>query len=161
MVAKGEKMKTRGILPIVLWMCCTAAYAKTCDVTVHANDQMQFDQQAIHIAPNCSEVTLQLIHTGHLPASVMGHNWVLTRSADYMAVAEAGDKAGVSDGYVPLHDPRVIAHTALIGGGQQTRVTFSTKALVPGEQYTYFCSFPGHWSVMKGTLTFGSPKKAS
>jgi azurin len=50
-------------------------------------------------------------------------------------------------------DARVIAHTKVIGGGETDSVTFSTAALKAGEAYSYFCSFPGHSALMKGTLT--------
>ena len=43
--------------------------------------------------------------------------------------------------------------TDVIGGGEETAVTFDVKALAAGEDYTFFCSFPGHIGVMKGTLT--------
>ncbi|WP_420804821.1 hypothetical protein [Salinivibrio socompensis] len=32
------------------------------------------------------------------------------------------------------------------------RFTFSTDGL-QGKDLTYFCSFPGHWTVMKGKFT--------
>jgi azurin len=43
----------------------------------------------------------------------------------------------------------------VIGGGETTTVTFPTSKLKKGGDYTFFCSFPGHWSIMKGKLTFG------
>ena len=42
-----------------------------------------------------------------------------------------------------------------VGGGQTTSVTFPTSALKKGESYTFFCSFPGHSSIMKGPFKFG------
>ena len=51
-------------------------------------------------------------------------------------------------------DARVLAFTKVIGGGQTTSVKFSTAALKKGEAYTYFCSFPGHSAIMKGTFKF-------
>ncbi|MNR67194.1 Azurin [compost metagenome] len=49
-------------------------------------------------------------------------------------------------------DARVIAHTKVIGGGQSDSVTFDVSKLAAGTDYTYFCSFPGHFALMKGTL---------
>jgi azurin len=51
-------------------------------------------------------------------------------------------------------DARVLAHTKVIGGGQATSVTFKTSVLKKGEAYTFFCSFPGHSSIMKGVLKY-------
>ena len=49
-------------------------------------------------------------------------------------------------------DPRVIAETDLIGGGETASVTFDLSGLEPGGDYTYFCSFPGHYVLMKGNF---------
>ncbi|MBF8299591.1 MAG: Azurin, partial [Dehalococcoidia bacterium] len=62
-------------------------------------------------------------------------------------VANAGLVAGASNNYVPSNDPRVIAHTSLVDGGNSGSVTFQAPA--PGK-YSYMCSFPGHSSLMNG-----------
>jgi len=46
----------------------------------------------------------------------------------------------------------VIAATSIVGGGEETSVSFDASALEPGGNYTYFCSFPGHYVLMKGRL---------
>ncbi|HEY8683885.1 MAG TPA: hypothetical protein VIM06_12000 [Rhodanobacter sp.] len=33
--------------------------------------------------------------------------------------------------------------------------TFKLSALKAGESYVFFCSFPGHAALMKGTLSLG------
>jgi len=43
----------------------------------------------------------------------------------------------------------------VIGGGETARVRFSTKGLQKGGDYTFFCSFPGHFAMMKGSFVFG------
>lgn len=48
----------------------------------------------------------------------------------------------------------MLAFTPVIGGGQATSVRFATARLRKGETYTFFCSVPGHWAMMKGTLVF-------
>ena len=77
----------------------------------------------------------------------MGHNWVLTKKADFQSVAQAGASAGMENDYVPPDDDRVIAATEIIGGGESTSVTFSIADLNPDEPYQFFCSFPGHWAT--------------
>ena len=143
------------LLALCLLVFAPAVWAKPCAVTISGNDQMRFDQNAIKLAPDCTEVRLTLKHTGKMAATVMGHNWVLTKTADFQAVANAGLRAKIEDDYLPKADPRVIAHTKVIGGGQSSTITFSTAKLVKGGAYTFFCSFPGHWAMMKGTLSFG------
>lgn len=131
------------------------AFAKTCDVAIESDDAMKFNLSEIVIAADCTEVSLTLTHTGTMAATVMGHNWVLTRTADYRPIGIAGGRASAEDSYVPKDDARVLAVTPVIGGGQSTTITFSTDTLVAGEDYTFFCSYPGHWPVMKGTFVFG------
>ena len=43
----------------------------------------------------------------------------------------------------------IIAYTDLIGGGESSTITFDApdKGI-----YDFICSFPGHWSIMKGKL---------
>jgi len=132
-----------------------SAYARVCAVNVDSTDQMTFTQKEIKLAGDCTQVKLTLRHTGKLAATAMGHNWVLTKTADYQPVAMAGMRMKLSDSYLPKNDARVLAHTAVIGGGQSTSVTFSTAKLVKGGDYTFFCSFPGHFAMMKGRLIFG------
>lgn len=129
--------------------------AKTCELEIDSTDQMTFSTKEMKVASDCTEVKLTLTHSGKMPKAAMGHNWVLTATADYQAVAQDGLKAGVANDYLQADDARVIAHTKLIGGGESDSVTFSTSALQKGGDYTFFCSFPGHWAIMKGVLVFG------
>ncbi|MEF7615669.1 azurin [Aquincola sp. MAHUQ-54] len=138
-----------------LLLATAAAQARTCALTISSNDQMQFDQAELKVAADCKTVDLTLKHSGTLPVSAMGHNWVLTETAAARAVALAGMNAGAASAYVKPGDERVIASTPVIGGGGSTRISFSTDRLAKGGDYTFFCSFPGHWSVMKGKLVFG------
>jgi azurin len=147
---------TRYIAAASLLFACSGAFAadKLCTVDIAGTDQMQFDKKEIVIAPDCTEVQINLKHTGKLPAQAMGHNWVLTKTADVGPVASDGLGAGLANDHVKKGDVRVIAYTKIIGGGQTTSVKFPTSKLKKGEAYTYFCSFPGHWSIMKGTFKF-------
>ena len=129
------------------------AQADECTFTLNSTDAMQFDQKSITVSKTCKEFTLNLAHTGKLPKTVMGHNWVLSTTADSKAVASDGIAGGVDNQYIKPGDARVIAFTKLIGGGETTSVTFPVSKLKAGEAYTYFCSFPGHIALMQGTLT--------
>ena len=150
--------KSLSVLAITgaLGVFSSVASAKTCSVAIEGNDQMQFNKTSIPIAADCTEVELTLKHSGKLPATAMGHNWVLTTTADFQPVAPAGASAGPANNYVPKGDARVIAATKLVGGGESTTVKFPTSKLKKGGDYTFFCSFPGHWSLMKGKLSFGA-----
>lgn len=144
-----------GLMFVALGLAAGVASAKTCDVSIEGNDAMKFNLDRITLAADCTEVQLTLKHTGKLPAAAMGHNWVLTETSAYQPVATAAAAAGAAADYVPKNDARIIASTKLIGGGESTTVRFPTSKLKKGGDYTFFCSFPGHWTVMKGKLTFG------
>ena len=131
------------------------AAPKVCKVEISGNDAMQFDKKEISIAADCTDVELTLKHSGKLAANIMGHNWVLSKTADVASVSTDGIPGGLAGNYVKKGDTRVLAHTKVIGGGQSDTVKFSTSVLKKGESYTYFCSFPGHAAIMKGAFKIG------
>lgn len=126
-----------------------------CDVTVEGNDAMQFNVKEIVVDKSCKEFTVNLKHTGKLPKASMGHNLVISKKSDEKAIALDGMSAGLDKDYVKPDDPRVIAHTKVIGGGDTTSTTFDVSKLKEGEDYAFFCSFPGHWAIMTGKLVIG------
>lgn len=139
-----------GALALFLLAFAGQANGQECDLVIEGNDLIQFTQPELRVSSSCSEVTVTLKHVGALAANIMGHNWVLANTADWEAVAQAGQAAGPP--YVPAGDARVLAATDLIGGGEETSVTFDISGLEAGGDYTYFCSFPGHFVLMNGKL---------
>jgi azurin len=132
-----------------------AAAGKICPLDIAASDLMQFDKRELRIATVCRQVALTLRYSGKLTIQTMGHNWVLVRDADAAGVASDGLAAGVKNDYVMPGDPRVIAHSKVVGAGQSDTVWFSTDSLKAGESYTFECTFPGHSAVMRGKFIFG------
>ncbi|ABO90971.1 azurin [Aeromonas salmonicida subsp. salmonicida A449] len=128
--------------------------ADECALVIEGNDAMQYNLKEMSVPATCKEVTVTLNHTGKMPVTAMGHNWALSNTADYQAVATAGMSAGADNNYLPKDDPRVLAHTKMIGGGESTSVTFKTDGLA-GKDLTFFCSFPGHFAMMKGSFKIG------
>jgi len=137
----------------LLTLASSQLMAAECKVTVDSTDQMSFDTKDITIDKSCKTFTVDLKHSGSLPKNVMGHNWVLSKTADMQPLATAGMAAGIDKNYLPEGDARVIAHTKIIGAGETDSVTFDVSKLAAGESYGFFCSFPGHISMMKGTVT--------
>jgi azurin len=125
------------------------AWGQECSLTIEGNDQIQFVQKEMRVSKSCTEVTVTLKHIGQLAANIMGHNWVLAKTADWQAVAQAGQGAGPPD-FIPADDARVLASTKTIGGGEETTITVDMSTLEAGGDYTYFCSFPGHFVLMNG-----------
>ncbi|ART80512.1 azurin [Oceanisphaera avium] len=151
-------MKKTTYLAGLVLMSATAAMPAfaaddDCTLEINSNDAMQFDQTELSVPASCEEVTLTLHHTGSMPKSAMGHNWVLSTTDDMPEIATDGMSAGADNDYVKEDDDRIIAHTALIGGGESDTITFSTKDLDADGDYSFFCSFPGHIGVMKGTFS--------
>ncbi|WP_280191128.1 azurin [Delftia sp. PS-11] len=143
--------------PVLLALAMTAAaapvWAADCAVEIESNDAMQFNKPTISVPASCKQFTVKLKHVGKLPKASMGHNWVLSKTADMPGVTTDGIAAGAAKDFVKEKDARVIAHTKLIGGGESDSVSFSPSALKAGEAYSFFCSFPGHSALMKGTVT--------
>ena len=124
----------------------------SCEQVIEGNDMLQFNLKEMKVSAACGSVTVTLKHTGVMAAEIMGHNWVLTSDADFMPVATAAAGAGLENNYVPVGDDRVLAATSIIGGGEETSVTFSIGSFSAGDEYTFFCSFPGHYAIMKGSF---------
>lgn len=147
-------MKRQCLALVLLAAIAAPAWAgEGCTATVEANDAMQFNQKSIEVPKTCKQFTVTLKHTGKLPKAAMGHNWVLSSAADEAAIDADGAKASLDNNYLKPGDSRVIAHTRIIGGGESDSATFQVAALKAGEAYAFFCSFPGHAALMKGTLS--------
>jgi azurin len=136
-------------------LAAPSAMAAECAVTVESNDAMQFNLKSLEVPKSCKSYEITLKHVGKLPKTAMGHNVVISKTADMAAVAKDGIGAGVAQGYLKAEDARVLAHTALIGGGESSTVTLDVTKLAAAESYSFFCSFPGHSSIMKGSLKLG------
>jgi azurin len=129
------------------------ATAADCSVTVESTDQMSYNTDEIVIDRSCDQFEITLEHVGSLSKEVMGHNIVFTRAGDLESLATDAMSASDSD-YVPEGDERVVAATDLVGGGESTTLTIDPSSFEEGTDYRFFCSFPGHWSAMQGSVSF-------
>lgn len=141
------------VVTLLIMAFANNSFANQCSVDVDSTDAMQFNTKAISVKKSCKEFTVNLSHSGKLPRNAMGHNWVLSKTADVAGVASDGISAGLDNEYLKPNDDRVIAFTKIIGGGEKTSVTFAVDKLNADEKYTFFCSFPGHSGIMQGTLS--------
>ena len=130
-----------------------AAVVSDCSTTIESNDAMQFNAASIAVPAACTDFTIKLVHTGQMPVAAMGHNIVIAAQTDMAGVLADGMGAGLDGNYVKAGDARVVAHTEVIGGGGSTSVTFPVAKLQSGGPFEFFCSFPGHSSLMKGTIS--------
>lgn len=148
-------MKKTLIAAALMAVASAPAFASNCAVTIESNDMMQYNVKSVEVPKACKTFTMTLKHVGKMPKASMGHNIVVTADADMKAVAAEGIKAGAAADYVKAGDARVLAHTKMIGGGETAALELDVSKLKDGAAYTYFCSFPGHSSIMKGTLKLG------
>lgn len=122
----------------------------TTTIILKSDDRMRFDQSEINVRGGQS-IKLTLEHTGQMPKSAMGHNFVLLKQG--VNLSEFGREA--AKGQAPdyelsaelLND--VIAHTKMIGGGESVTIEFPAPEK---GQYEFLCSFPGHAGTMRGIL---------
>ncbi|RRN77247.1 azurin [Pseudoxanthomonas sp. SGD-10] len=119
------------------------------EIVLEGNDQMKFNIEEFRVKAG-EQVTLTLKHTGTMAKDVMGHNVViLTPGTDLATFATDAIKAKATD-YIPEgYENAIVAHTALIGGGESDTITFTFSE---AGTYEFLCSFPGHSSIMKGII---------
>ena len=152
--ASSRSTALRALLAAGLFAAASgsALAAPACSIDIEGNDAMQFNKTAIEVSKSCKKFTVNLKHVGKMPKASMGHNWVLSKTADMAGVATDGIAAGLANQHIKAGDSRVIAFTKVIGGGEKDSVTFDVSKLSASEAYSFFCSFPGHSGIMKGTL---------
>lgn len=153
LTSRKLSMTLRHLLAIGLFTLASGPLlAATCEVEIDGTDAMQFTKTSIEVSKSCKQFTVKFKHAGKLPKAAMGHNWVLSKTADVQGIATDGIAAGLPNNYVKPQDARVIAHTKVLGPGESDAASFAPAKLAATESYTFFCSFPGHSAVMKGTL---------
>ena len=136
----------------------SAATATGCSFDLKGTDAMTFTDVAgkpvpeIVVPASCQDLTINFEHTGKMPKTAMGHNVVIAKAADVRAVATNGIKAGVQGDYLQAGDPKVVAASKMVGGGEKTTVKVPVAKIKEGG-YDFFCSFPGHEIKMHGKLT--------
>ena len=117
------------------------------EIVLNSNDTMKFDQNMLLVKAG-STITLTLNHTGKFGKRGMGHNFVLLKSeVDVPQFALKAAQAYNTE-YIPEGN-EIIAYTKLLGGGESDTITFDAPKK---GYYTFICSFPGHWQLMKGKL---------
>src|SRR5690606_33101198 len=131
----------------------TTVQTKTAEITnileLKGTDDMKFDKSSFTVKAG-EEITLTFTNAGVLPLETMGHNVVvLEKKADVQTFATASAKAKETNYISELYITDIIAQTKLLGPGESETIKFTLKD--PGE-YTYICTFPGHWIQMKGVI---------
>jgi azurin len=118
-------------------------------LVIEGNDQMQFNTNELKATAG-KPIKLTLKHVGKIPKEAMGHNLViLQEGTDQAAFALKANDAKATD-YIPESEKAsIIAHTKLLGGGEEDTIEFTIDKK---GSYPFICSFPGHLAMMKGVL---------
>jgi len=140
------------LVAVALFALAPSALAATCSVNVEGSDAMKYNITNIDISKSCKAFTINLKHAGKLAKNIMGHNIIIAATSDMAGIDADGMKAGLASDYIKPGDARVIAHSKVVGGGESTSVSVPVAKLGAGP-YSFFCSFPGHSALMKGTVT--------
>lgn len=145
--------ETAPAAPAATETAAPAAAAGECAATITSDDAMKFDPKEISVPASCKQFSITLKHAGKMPAMAMGHNVVVSKTSDKDGILADGAAAKIENNFVKPNDERVVAHTKLIGGGEEDTLTFDVSKLAAGEAYEYYCSFPGHYAMMNGKIT--------
>ncbi|MGV8880465.1 MAG: plastocyanin/azurin family copper-binding protein [Sphingobacteriaceae bacterium] len=119
------------------------------EINITGNDQMKFSANLFKVKAG-ETVTLNFKNIGTQPKKFMAHNVViLNQGADENAFAEAALAAKDND-YIPASlSSEIVKHTKLLGPGESDKITFT---LTDKGAYHFFCSFPGHHTIMTGNI---------
>jgi azurin len=117
-------------------------------ITVDTASGMQFAEKEIHV--KAGEAIALTLHN----PDTMSHNWVLLKPGTIDAVGKlandlAADPTGLQHNYVP-DSPDILCYTRITDPSSSTTIYF-TAPTDPGS-YPYICTFPGHWTIMRGVL---------
>ena len=151
-------MYHKKLLFALMWAITTSTWAAdTCSIDIKGTDVMTFTDMAgkplrtINVPARCNQFTITMFHIGKMPKTAMGHNVVITKTADIKNVVKDGMRYGISKDYLKPGDTRIVAASTMIGGGAKTSVRFPVAKIKNGE-YSFFCSFVGHDRKMRGKL---------
>lgn len=115
---------------------------------VEGNDQMKFNTVLMRVKAG-EDVVITFKNAGTMPKESMGHNFVVLKPSVDLATFGGEAAAAADNDYIPKSSlSSIIAHTKLLGPGEEDKITFKLDKGV----YDYICSFPGHYGVMQGKI---------
>ncbi|MES2744027.1 MAG: azurin [Bdellovibrionota bacterium] len=123
---------------------------------LEGDKEVPFADKTIKIPKKClkEDIDITLKHVGKLPKAAMGHNVVVSDDADVIKIATTAGAKPENEYIADAVKNLVIAHSKTVGGGESTLLTIKANKLKDAKAYAFFCSFPGHFGVMRGKLSF-------
>ncbi|MBO0951431.1 PVC-type heme-binding CxxCH protein [Fibrella forsythiae] len=142
-----EVRKPTGAPPVTTAKAVTNDKATVLTIRV-VEEQMKYDTKMITV-----KAGLPVVLTLENP-DIMQHNLVICKPGMAEKVGKAADALSrdpkaVERNYVPQM-PEVLASTKLVNPGESFTLEF-TAPTQPGD-YPFVCTFPGHWSIMRGVM---------
>ena len=138
-------------------MLCTSilansVFASNCEIKIEGSDMMKYDVAEITLDTSCEQTKIRLKHAGKLPINAMGHNVVIVEEKNLSKITQQINfSLGVEKGYLPESE-NIIFISAMVGGGDTTELEMDMSKLDKNKNYVFFCSFPGHWALMRGKI---------
>ena len=130
----------------------TSVFASNCEIKIEGSDMMKYDVAEITLDTSCEQTKISLKHAGKLPINAMGHNVVIVEEKNLSKITQQINfSLGVEKGYLPESD-EIIFISAMVGGGDTTELKMDMSKLDKTKSYVFFCSFPGHWALMRGKI---------
>jgi azurin len=122
------------------------SYEFTINAVGNTMADMAYDTKELKVKSG-STVKINLTNTGI--DETMLHNIVFVKDGSEKEVAMEG--LNLKDqNYFNSANPNVIAGTAVTKPGESVSLVFTAPE--PGN-YSYVCTYPGHWQKMRGTLS--------
>ena len=142
----GDTAKDTVVTPNATETPATEADPGAVTLTIAGDDHMKFDKDLFTVKEG-QEITMILTHPGTMAKDAMGHNWVLLKKGVDMQEFAMDAITAKDNDYIPVGTNKVIAHTKVIGGGEETQITFTAPKK---GTYEFLCTFPGHFASMHG-----------
>lgn len=155
MAAASISRRTFVVASVLGVLSARAQAIDTIELYVESDDDFLAFKPTELSCPAGARVRLTFHHAGRRVQQK--HDWVLLEPETADAFMEAVLKAGEAHGWMPPHDPRVIAATPQIDPGESVTIEFTAPS--PGD-YPYVCTFAGHGDVMRGVLHVLPPSDA-
>ncbi len=109
-------------------------------------EEMRYDIKSFSVKAG-SDVKLWFANPDFMP-----HNLVITMPNSVEEIGPAAEALGASGfalGFIPESD-KILAHSKLLNYQESELIEFAAPT-EPGE-YEFVCTFPGHWSLMRGIM---------
>ena len=129
------------------------SFASPCSTNLEGNTMMQYSSTNIEIDSPCSEFTIKFKNTSTVAKEYGGHNVIVSKEKDFNALTSLVDPTvhPGENGFLP-NSNKIIAKSPIIGPNESYDVKIDVSKISSGEKYVFWCSFTGHWGVMKGNL---------